>query len=70
MTFRRIDVLKELKRLAAGKPTNISPDRIAGFAVELLKARTAGPVPTRAHNDGLRFLDQLYALPDTRRPQV
>lgn len=58
MTYQRINVLTELRKLAAGKPTKTPAGVIASCAIPLVQA-------------GLRDrdaeeLERLFALPDTR----
>lgn len=58
MTYQKINVLTELRKLANGKPTKVPAAIIAGCAIGLVQA-------------GLRDrdaeeLERLFALPDTR----
>ena len=58
MTYRKINVLTELRKLADGKPTQAPPKVIAGCAIALVQAGM--------RDRDAEELERLFALPDTR----
>jgi hypothetical protein len=60
MSFRKIDLVKELKRVAEGKRSSISHQRLAEWVLPRLAAEY-----TR-DDAGQRELERLYRLEDPR----
>jgi hypothetical protein len=58
MTFQKVDMLAELKRLAGHKKTRVPEAVILDWAVLWAEAGLAG--------DPIERLERLYRLPDTR----
>lgn len=64
MSFAKIDMKQELRRVAQHKPTSVP---VAVLAALVLDAWNGTPeVPSGKRGDSLQFLERLYALRDPR----
>jgi hypothetical protein len=60
--FIRADMTKELVLMAYGRKTHLPAEVIAVWALGVVKAE----LPAPAHNDELRWLNDLWSLEDPR----
>jgi len=58
MTYRKVDLTVELKRMARGKKTKLDPWLVAELAL--------GALATVVDSDEVAALERLYRLPDPR----
>ncbi|MGA2674180.1 MAG: hypothetical protein ABSE99_13240 [Terracidiphilus sp.] len=65
MTYRKIDMLAELKRMAHGKDPTVPARDVARWAVEWVNAGLDSNGAAR-RDDAVDFLDRLYRLEDPR----
>jgi hypothetical protein len=63
MSYARLNLMTELRLLSRGKPTHTPVEFIAEWALGHL--RPTGMFAPK--NDGVRFLEALYRLADTRQ---
>lgn len=61
MTYQKINVLTELRKLANGQPTSTPAEVIAGCAIPLVQAGM--------RDRETEELERLFALADTRGPR-
>lgn len=61
MTYQKLNLRNELKRLARGKSTRVPATVLAAWALDHVGADTERP-----QGDGVRWLAALYELKDTR----
>jgi hypothetical protein len=67
-TVRKIDRLKELKRMAAGKdPRTSPPEWVAQWAVPLVEYALADLKEQRDAETGVAELERMFKLEDPRR---
>ncbi len=62
MSYRRLDMVKELRKLAQGKPTAVHVDRLAMWALEHLSAEVQPRRSRRDRDDSVQWLENLYRL--------
>ena len=58
MTYQKINVLTELRKLANGKATKVPAEVIAGSAIQLVQAAL--------RDQDVEELERLFVLPDKR----
>ena len=73
MTYRKIDMLAELKRMARGKDPTVPARDVARWAVDWVNAGLEGggagagvEAGAVRRDDAVDFLDRLYRLEDSR----
>ena len=60
MTYSKLDMVAELKRLASGKATHTPAEFLAGWALEQVTPAQ------HVRGDEVAFLERLFRLPDPR----